>query len=247
MTQYQKYLFDDFVVSEKQASSDISGLEMSEQGNENVDIKADEETTEILEDPEVMESDESRVEQDISSELPEERMYSQDELDEAVKSASDEAWIKGKEAALEDELNKQNELLMEIKNQLSVIFAGLQEQTLGMEEDGLKFFAACLRKVLPTVDSTTALPEVKNFLQDNFANLRNNKSLAFYFAPDMAKSAAPLIEKIAEQNDFEGKISVHKDENLTLSDCRIEWKDGYVERDVNKLLEKIDQLLANNQ
>lgn len=247
MTQYQKYLFDDFVIGQERGPLDESDVDNVEHNDETSEELVSVETTDMQDGVDVDAATEELDDQYLQESVDAEPTYSQEELDETVKKAKEEAWLKGKEAALEDEVHRQNELLEEIKNQLSLIFAGLNEHVLGMEEDGLRFFATCLHKVLPTIDSASALPEIKNFLQENFANLRNNKSLAFYFAPDMAKTAAPLIEKIAEQNDFEGKISIHKDEDMGLSDCRIEWKDGYVERDVNKLLEKIDELLANNK
>lgn len=245
MAEYKKYLFDDLVIGEKK----------SDNGSSSDDTPIAAETENTLDTDDVNANEEANFAEDVASpdddyiqpQQPPEPSYNQEDLDEAVKKAYDEAYAKGKEEALAEANAAQNELLNEIKNQLSLIFVGLDGQLESMEEDGLRFFTTCLRKVLPTIDSTVALPELKKFLQDNFANLRNQKTLAFFLAPDMAKSVAPLIEKVAEQNDFEGKISIHKDENLSASDCRIEWKDGYVERDVAKLLDKIDELLANNQ
>ncbi len=246
MAKYQKYLFDDFVVGQEQPQEpdnkeDVAADVVAEDAQEAVQ--------EVVEEPQ--EVPEETLDEDTSEDIepvsPPAPSYSQEDLDEAIEKAVEETVVKVKQEVQSDEINRQNELLAEIKNQLAQIFTKSDEQTIGMEEDGLKFFVACLRKVLPTIDTVTALPEIKNFLQENFVNLRNQKSLAFYLAPDMAKEVAPLIEKAAEQNDFEGKISIHKDDKLGLSDCRIEWKDGYVERDVTQLLDKIEELLANNK
>ena len=52
-----------------------------------------------------------------------------------------------------------------------------------------------------------------------------------------------ITNKLANANDFEGKISLHKDASMAPGDCRIEWKNGGIERSSHKMLEKIDNLL----
>ena len=51
------------------------------------------------------------------------------------------------------------------------------------------------------------------------------------------------IAKLAHIHDFEGKISLHKDSKLEKASCRIEWENGGVCNNSDKLLEKIDNLL----
>ena len=241
MAEYQKYMFDDFVVGEEataaevvDAASDIAPETPAE------DMAADElaapaeVTILVAEEPAEVEYPAQDIDYAPAAPVETEITYTQDDYDDAVKKAADEGYAKGQSDAENSALQQQNRLLEDIKNTLSQMFAAQAEQTEGIELSALRFFAACLRKVMPTITSTSALPEIKNFLEANFADLSNQKFLAFYLAPDMVKEVAPLIEKAADKNDFEGKISIHKDGDLALSDCRIEWKDGRVERTVAK-------------
>ena len=85
--------------------------------------------------------------------------------------------------------------------------------------------------------------EIKSFLSDNFANFAAQDTLSFAFHPDAVALVANSLGRLAEQNDFEGKISVHKDVSLGLSDCRVEWKSGGVERKVSSTIDKVKSLI----
>ena len=69
--------------------------------------------------------------------------------------------------------------------------------------------------------------------------------MSFYFNPETIKDIQETIGKLANSNDFEGKISLHKDSSLGMADCRIEWENGGVELNNDKTLEKLDNLLNN--
>lgn len=172
--------------------------------------------------------------------------YSESELAEAVKKAEAEAYEKGYNAAVDENARQQNILLEDIKNQLMMIFAGLDDKKSEVESSSLKFAVQAVRKILPTLEKERAEAEVKNFLADNFANFAMQESLSFAFNPDMVPSVASGLSRLAEQNDFEGKIAVHKDKSLGLSDCRVEWKNGGVERNASKMLNKIEALIEDN-
>ena len=79
-------------------------------------------------------------------------------------------------------------------------------------------------------------------MADNFVNFRKEPSLSFSFNPEVVAAMPEIISKLASQNDFEGKIAIHKDANLALTDCRVEWLNGGVERNNHKMLEKMSEL-----
>ena len=246
MAEYRKYLFDNFVISSKKKEEPVADVVTEDNANED---DSEELPTEEIAEVENAPETEQNVEtpEVVYEEVPTEVTYTQDELDEAVQKAKNEGYTQGLMASQEQETAKQNELLSEIGNRLGVMFADMDKQSETEELTMLRFLVSSLHKLMPTLESVQAVEEIKKFLEDNFSIVGAQKSLAFFFAPDTVKKAAPLLERVAAQNDFEGKISVHKDENLGASDCRIEWKDGHIERNVNKLLDKFDEMLSNNQ
>ena len=293
MAEYQKYMFDNFVVeinkdkdietemlpeSEEERLADcetfdenssdvVSETNMGDLPIENFDTPTDELTEEqsetaSLSDTEttidsekmtdVMPVSESEPEKTFEEEhvdnTPEiiEPSYSEEELKEAVKQAEEVAYSKGFQAASDDISEKHNLLLGDIKNQLMAIYAEIENKKSEIETSSLKFALGVIRKVLPTLERERAEAEVKSFLADNFANFAGQESLSFSFNPETVSLVAESIGRLAEQNDFEGKIAVHKDASLGVSDCRVEWKSGGVERSMTKTLDKIENLIGNN-
>ena len=242
MAKYQKYLFDNFVVDNSKEKKTEMKIEVVEEiAAEPVveveqDIAAEAET--IIETP--------QPEPVVQEPIAVEPSFSQDELNAAVKLAEETAYEKGFHAAADDEARRQNILLEDIKNQLMTIFAGLEQKTADIESSSLKFAVELVRKILPTLEKERAEAEVKNFLNENFANFATQEILSFAFNPETISLIAGSIGRLAEQNDFEGKIAVHKDAALGPSDCRVEWKSGGVERNTTRTLDKVESLIDNN-
>ena len=123
------------------------------------------------------------------------------------------------------------------------LLAEAEEYRRVAEQDSLHTALAAVRKLLPGLEKQTAEAEINAFLSANFANFRSQSALVFSFNPEAVSAAAEIIARLANKNDFEGKISIHKDSALGISDCRVEWGEGGVERNTHKTLEKIEDLL----
>lgn len=267
MVDFQKYLFDNFVVKSDKASDVVS--------EDNQPLETDEETAEVydsVEDIEIVkeivdENVEEKVDEIVEAEpqqtivappsynfAEEEKIdentavYTEEEYQQAIEEASKNAYDKAMEDAKNSSFEQQNILLENIKNQLMTIYSTLDEKQTTLEASALNFSIEMVRKILPTLEKERAEKEVKNFLAENFANFSNQDTLSFSFNPEIISSVADSISRLAEQNDFAGKISVHKDISLGLSDCRVEWKSGGVERKTSDLINKVENLVnTNNQ
>ena len=267
MEGYRKYLFDNFVIEDKKVSEDSEEETAFQDNNEEVVGVADaffatedfvSEKDEVAEDHFISSQDtiESIVE-DINTNIETEPKiieniivepsYSKEDFDLAVQEAEDRGYQNGLEAAKQDILTQQNIILNEVRNQLMTIFADVNDKTSQVEIESLKFAVAAIRKVLPTLEKERAEAEIKQFLSDNFSNFSAQDTLSFAFHPDSIALVANSLGRLAEQNDFEGKISVHKDTLLGIADCRVEWKSGGVERKTVDIMNKIEGLIEDKQ
>lgn len=228
-SEYQKFLFDNFVIScdeEKCVAEPV--VPISDDETENVNEIEVEHIKHVIPEP---------------IEVPFVASYSQDELDAAVKAAEERAYEKGFKSASGETEQQQHDLLNDINGRLMTLLSEREEVEKNVETDTLRFVADVVRKILPSMEKEQATAEVSKFLTDNFSNFRREISLSFSFNPEVISAMPELISKLADRNDFEGKIAVHKDASLGLSDCRVEWQNGGVERNTHKMLEKIDDLL----
>lgn len=252
MAEYQKYMFDNFIIENDRKETAVSADDVDVVSEDaGLAAAATEETAAEISAAEEIEA-EPQPKPQAQPEPPAEEVkitepsYSKEELETAVKLAEEAAYEKGKNAAADGELSKQNILLEEIKNQLSAVFSAQDARLAEIEKSALTFAVSLVRKLLPTLEEERAAAEVKNFMAENFANFAGQDTLSFAFNPETVSLVADSIGRLAEQNDFEGKIAVHKDGSLGPSDCRIEWKNGGVERKVSKILDKVDTLINDN-
>ena len=251
MVQYQKFMFDNFVISCDDDKCVAEPLDMEETETEEVlpaaaeNPPAEPTAAETAAEPETAGAPVSEPEPEVQpAEEPQPVPgYTQDELDAAVKSAEERGYEKGFNAAATENQKLQQSVLEEIGTRLMTLIAGQEETRREDEQSALRLAVGLVRKLLPALEQDVAKQEVGAFLEDNFADFRREKSLSFSFHPDMAAEIAPLLSKLAEKNDFEGRIAVHKDINLGLSDCRVEWRNGGVERNSAEVLDKVEELL----
>lgn len=248
MAQYQKYMFDNFVISDDDETSIAEPLDAENMVTETVEPKSEIAEAQVAEvqsaEPEAAQEQETQQFAALEPEPePKAPSYSQDELDAAVSAAEERSYEKGFNAATADVQKQQQAVLEEINSKLLSLLAEQDNSYRQDEQNALKFALGLVRKLLPNLEADVAKEEVEAFLSDNFAKFKGEKSLSFSFNPKMAANIAPLLSKLAEKNDFEGKIAVHKDINLGLSDCAVEWKNGGVTRSTEQILDNVENLL----
>lgn len=241
-------MFDNFVISDDDETSIAEPLDAENMVTETVEPKSEIAEAQVAEvqsaEPEA--AQEQETQQFAALELepePKAPSYSQDELDAAVSAAEERSYEKGFNAATADVQKQQQAVLEEINSKLLSLLAEQDNSYRQDEQNALKFALGLVRKLLPNLEADVAKEEVEAFLSDNFAKFKGEKSLSFSFNPKMAANIAPLLSKLAEKNDFEGKIAVHKDINLGLSDCAVEWKNGGVTRSTEQILDNVENLL----
>lgn len=272
MAEYQKFMFDNFIIScdEEQITEDSLDAAVAEEQflseSPGVSSNVEEDIASVDEIIEIADTDENRddiidqedvfenihsIEENTSIEVMEpevELKYSQEDMDIAINEAETRGrelgYSEGFAASSTENQKAQQSLLENIDAKLAILVSDNSKNMIVAEEAAIKVALDAIRKVLPSLEQDVAKKELVAFLGDNFSKFKNEGSLSFSFHPQMIAEIAPQLSKLAEKHDFEGKISVHKDMDLCLSDCRIEWKNGGVERNTTKVLNKIEELIS---
>lgn len=242
MAEYQKFMFDNFVIECDEEECVAEPLVVPE--DEDISVVSLDTIEEVVEESFDTEVNEEREETaEIVIEEPKAPTYTQEEMDMAVLTAEEKGFAKGKELALNDIEQQKQSTILQIEEQLKHLIISQEENTNLLENSALEIALAAVEKILPSLEHDVAKKEIEAFLMDNFSKFRRENNLAFCFNPNMAAEIAPILSKLANKHDYEGKISVHKDINLGLSDCKVEWKNGGVERNITKLKDKIKGLI----
>lgn len=257
MVKYQKFAFDNFILDEDNQpyvedweNSHIEvepSVEETEQipQEENEEERAEEPVEEIIPEPEP--EPELEPEPEPEPEIIEEVItFTEEEVAEKENKARTEGYEAGYQQAKSEQQEEQNRLLSEINNRLMMLSADMSAQTKEIDNQAISLSQAIIHKLIPVLEKAQAEKLVKAFLEKNFAQFKNENKLAFYFHPEALSYIQEEIAHLANIHDYEGKISLHKDETMQVSDCRVEWENGGVERSSTKMLDKADKIFEAN-
>lgn len=228
MSGYKRYEFDNFILDEEEAE-DTSSQE---------EAVAVEELA-IPEPPQEPEVSEIVVEP-VEIVAP---SYSEEELAAAKDEAAKSGYEEGYRAKTEEIDNQTTGLLVELDKRIGDLLSQREQLQKELERDFMALNMAVIKKLLPQISQEHAEEILIQFLDENFANFKSEAKLSFYFNPDIIGKMQAKIANLARINDFEGKIALHKDSSLGVSDCRVEWENGGVQSGSDKLLEKVNNLL----
>lgn len=242
MSVAQKFLFDNFIINEDNVVEkddtqiffdDTINYEREKHNNENQIELISRENEEIT-------SEKIEVFQD-QNDKP---MYSQNQVDEMINSATQNGYNQAIEDQKSSEENKTHGLMMEIANKLSLVFAKESENNYEALLNNLSITKTIIKKIIPTISKKEAYLEIEKFIQDNYKNFYKEKSLTFYVNSEIFDIIKENLEKYSKDFNFENKYQIFPDNNIEITDCRIEWETGGIEKNTNEIWEKIDQLIS---
>ncbi|MDD4556691.1 MAG: FliH/SctL family protein [Alphaproteobacteria bacterium] len=238
MANFKRFMFDNFIVGEKEeeAFADDSSLEQESFAGDQV------------EEPSFQPEEEDVAPEFVREPAPmvnEAQQEAFQTLAKEIEQAREDGYEKGFTACRESTEAQQVELLQNLGKELKEIFSQIEKKTEAFEKNSVGVLVEALQKLVPSLLTEKAEEIVANFMKENFANIKNEPKLSFYIHPGIASAVQKEIVELARVNDFEGKISIHKDETLGLADCRIEWDNGGVERKSEEVLKKVEAFFVD--
>ncbi len=210
MAEFKKFMFDNFVIEEHE-----------EKVEEAVEVAEPSVPDNVPEpEPEVEEIQEAVYEEVVEPEPEPEpvKTYTEEELAEQVQIAEHNGYEKGFKSSQSGIDEAVANVLNEINSRLLQLITEEETQKSEMEKQSLDLVLSIVRKLVPSLLSDEAKNIVNKFIADNFNNFKNESKLSFYIHPDIISYVQENIAKLANRHDFEGKIALHKDNSLGVSD-----------------------------
>ncbi|MFV0627347.1 MAG: hypothetical protein ACK5N8_08370 [Alphaproteobacteria bacterium] len=252
MVDFKKFLFDNFVVGEeKEEAFSEENFDMDMENEQITNLDETEEYETLQNDAQMLNGKEVQPLEKANITAAENNNKALEEFEEKLKQAREQGHEEGYQAgfsACKDSTESQEiELLRNIERNLKVVFAEVSENSSRAEKTSLELLSVALRKIVPNLLEENAKEIVAKFLKETFESIKNEPKLSFYIHPSIIGLVQNDIAELARVNDFEGKISLHKDATLQVSDCRIEWENGGVERKSDEILNKVENFLGSNK
>lgn len=197
------------------------------------------------------EAEETGEEPAENEEIPQLPTFSEEEIEAAKLSSYEDGYQKGltegqetawKEAM--DSVEKQQADTLEIiADHLKKLQPVCQQAAETAFSTAVEFSMAVSRKIFPALAEREGLNEIRNLLEKNFHFLKEEPKISIRLHPDMVEPLKKVLAEIVIKESFPGKIAVIKDESIPVGDCKIEWKNGGLERKTEDVLNQAEELL----
>src|SRR5579875_247103 len=109
---------------------------------------------------------------------------------------------------------------------------------------GLELAAAVMRKALPELARRHGLAEIEAVVADCLTQLTDEPRIVIRVRDSLLDALQQKAQALARSTGFAGRLVMVADPALGDSDCRVEWADGGVVRNLARLTAELDEALA---
>ena len=173
------------------------------------------------------------------------------ELEDAKNEAREEGRLNGltegrenawKEAM--ESIEKQNsDTLMTISASLKKSMQSLEQSAENAFETAIEIAMAVCKKALPSLCEKNAVDEIRILLEKNLHFLKDEPKISLRLNPTLAEQIKPVLTELVKKEAYAGRIAVIRDETLPVGDCRVEWKNGGLEKNMQDVLNHTEELV----
>ncbi len=177
-------------------------------------------------------------------------------MPEEVETAKQASFLDGKEKGMQEakeatwqealaSIEKQNsDLLERIDASLKEMLAESEQLSAKAFEHSVTLSKALSRRILPALSEKNALEEIEHLLEKSFQFLKEEPKISLRINPFLADKIKPLVANIVKKEAYIGKVAVLRDDTIALGDCRVEWKNGGAERNIEEVLTQAEALMT---
>jgi len=138
-------------------------------------------------------------------------------------------------------------LLAKIQKEIGYLIQHTEQQQSDILELVHTFTLKALQKIHPELSKQGEVAEICALMKMVMAEQLEEPRLGLHVHPDCAERMAPELDKLIEHGLYRGKITIFPDQEMQTGDCRIEWQQGGLERDVTGLTKAIEDILSRRR
>jgi flagellar assembly protein FliH len=170
--------------------------------------------------------------------------YTQADLDAAKQSAFKEGFAQGAQAANQEQTAQIAAIVVQIDGNIGKILREAEQHHASQQTELQDIAQAIARKLLPDFIARHGFSEIDALLAQVLKEMGREPRLVVRVHDQVLDPLQLALQDITERAAYAGKIVLLADSNLNLNDCKIEWADGGVERDINIIWQEIDRALG---
>jgi len=109
-----------------------------------------------------------------------------------------------------------------------------------LQRSAVRAATAMVRKLFPALSRREGLGEIEAVVASVLEGLREEPRLVVRVSDDLLDPLKARLDALSQATGFAGRLVLLADEAVRTGDCRVEWADGGIERDCERLLRHID-------
>ena len=169
---------------------------------------------------------------------------SPEQFDALKKEAYDAGFAVAKKASSEDQAQHLNVAVDRIGNHIGLLLQQTEAERQEKETRVREAVLAIARKVLPDFNKRHGLQEIEAVVAGIIGEMASEPRLVVRVNEAQFDQLNESLKAATEKQGFAGKVVLLADAQIGPDDCRIEWADGGIERNLQALWKNIGHAIA---
>lgn len=171
-------------------------------------------------------------------------VYTEVDKTRLCEEAYQSGFLSGKQEALGGIEASTAEVLSVMESQLQQIAQSHSSQIDNIRCEAASLAFAIAKKLAPALIARQPEAEVLKMVEGCLEDLHDEPRIVLRASEPVCDMLATKITDLTQASGFQGKVILLPDDTKTNSDCRIEWADGGVEREMNDTLIQLDEIVS---
>lgn len=168
--------------------------------------------------------------------------------EEQLALAKTQALTQGKQDALKEAKASQEEQILKtlaaMMNHVENLVRAEDRREVEKSVDAAKLALRITHKLLPQFAQKFSLGEIEHVILEAIDARRDEPRIAVTVPTAHLDALKKRIDDVALEKGYAGKLILIADDNLALTDCRVEWADGGAERLYERLFSQVENEFA---
>jgi len=169
--------------------------------------------------------------------------FTVEEMETAKLVAHQQGMQEGKAEAMSSIEQQANLTLDLVLRQIGDLLTQYKNWTHEVHHDSISMAVAIMRKLAPELLRGSELPQVEHIVNEAFQFLTDQPKVMIRVASDLEAPLSDKVHLMASRVGYEGQVVLTGDPELELTDCRISWHAGAVERSLDETWMLIDEMV----
>jgi flagellar assembly protein FliH len=172
--------------------------------------------------------------------------FSEGDVAAAREAGRQEGLVEGRAAATREISQQQAELLSHVERLMQRLSDDVWKVYAQQKQAASDIALTIVRKLLPDYVKKYGMQEMTSAIEASIAEMINEPRLVLRVPDPHFDFISKEVNTIADKLGYGGKIIVLADPNLGEHDCRLEWADGGMERNLNLTWSEIERQVARH-